>query len=135
MGLKFFVLIANPYLCLSLHIFADLRYGKTALCEGPRITAFLQDLRVDEGLFECLERLGIFFLAFGKWSGIHYEKSYRTTDLRCGESNPLGIVHGFIHPGNERIQARVVQLNALGFLFQYGIAVGDNGKYHGCNLR
>ena len=50
-------------------------------------------------------------------------------------SRTLGIVHGFVHPSNDGFQARVVRLNAPGFLFQYGIAVGYYGVNHGCNLR
>ena len=55
-------------------------------------------------------------------------------DLRRGETDAIGSVHGLEHVGDQLLQAGMAGLDVLGHLLQHGIAIGANGEDHAVSV-
>ena len=110
------------------NVFVDVGDAEATFVEVLFFAYELKDFGVDECVFFSGFEVGVGFLVVG--TEANDNKLDAEVDLGCGKAYTVGIVHGFVHVGDELVKAGIVFVDGLRLFAQCGMAVANNGIEH-----
>src|SRR5690606_2259089 len=119
-----FVVITDTKLLSSGNTLPNVGYAKSPLFVFLIFSEFLYDEGIDKSLSKVLHGRLVF-----QHRTVDNKQPDRLPNLRRRQSDPLGMLHGFVHILNQEFQGSA-GLHVFRGFSQYRIAIKDNRIYH-----